>query len=57
MKISCDIVRDLLPLYKDNVCSDASKDMVEDHLSGCENCRAYYEKMSAELTKSRRGRV
>lgn len=49
MKISCDIVRDLLPLYKDNVCSDASKDMVEDHLSGCENCRAYYEKMSAEL--------
>ena len=31
MKISCDIIRDLLPLYKDNVCSDASKDMVEEH--------------------------
>lgn len=49
MKISCDIIRDLLPLYKDSVCSDATKDMVEDHLSGCEGCREYYEQMSGEL--------
>ena len=49
MKISCDIIRDLLPLYKDSVCSNATKDMVEDHLSGCEGCREYYEQMSGEL--------
>ena len=49
MKISCDIIRDLLPLYKDNVCSDASKDMVEDHLSVCQDCQEYYEQMNAEL--------
>ena len=49
MKISCDIIRDLLPLYKDSVCSSATKDMVEDHLSGCEGCREYYEQMSGEL--------
>lgn len=49
MKFACDMIRDLLPLYKDNVCSDASKDIVEDHLSGCEDCREYYEQMSAKL--------
>ena len=49
MKISCDIIRDLLPLYKDNVCSDASKDMVEDHLSVCQDCQEYYEQMNTEL--------
>lgn len=48
-KISCDVIRDLLPLYKDNVCSDASKDMVEEHLTDCESCREYYEQMDASL--------
>lgn len=40
MNISCDIIKDLLPLYHDDVCSDDSKRTVEEHLSHCENCRA-----------------
>ena len=39
MNISCDIIKDLLPLYHDEVCSDDSKAMIADHLSHCENCR------------------
>ena len=39
MNISCDIIKDLLPLYHDEVCSDDSKTMIEEHLSHCENCR------------------
>ncbi len=39
MNISCNIIKDLLPLYHDGVCSDESKAMVEEHLSHCENCR------------------
>ena len=31
-KVSCEIVKDMLPLYYDNVCSDDSKRMVEEHL-------------------------
>lgn len=38
-KISCDIVKDILPLYYDNVCSNDSKIMVEEHLSGCDSCK------------------
>jgi len=38
MNISCVIIKDLLPLYHDGVCSDDSKAMIEEHLSHCENC-------------------
>ncbi len=38
-KISCNIVRDVLPLYLDNVVSDDTKEMVEEHLKICESCR------------------
>lgn len=44
MKTPCEIIGDLLPLYADKVCSEASKEMVEDHLSQCSGCR---EKLSA----------
>lgn len=39
MKLNCKIVEDLLPLYVDNVCSEQSKQAVEEHLKECENCR------------------
>ncbi|ACV61761.1 hypothetical protein Dtox_0858 [Desulfofarcimen acetoxidans DSM 771] len=40
MKISCEIVKDLLPLYHDGVCSNDSKTMVEEHLAYCDRCKA-----------------
>ena len=33
MKISCNIIRDILPLYVDNVVSDDTRDMTEEHLA------------------------
>ena len=39
MKINCEVIRDLLPLYADDVCSAASREMVEEHLQDCNDCR------------------
>ena len=38
MKVDCDVVRDLLPLYADDACSGKSREMVEDHLQECQDC-------------------
>lgn len=38
MKISCDIIRDLLPLYAEDMVSEDSKNLVEEHLCGCDPC-------------------
>ena len=35
---NCDIVKDLLPLYKENLLSEESKTFVEDHLKSCTDC-------------------
>lgn len=45
MKVSCEVVKDLLPLYCDNVCSGESKALVEEHLEECEACREEYQKL------------
>lgn len=38
MKLPCDIVQDLLPLYEDSLCSRATHEAVEEHLKECRNC-------------------
>ena len=35
---NCNIVKDLLPLYKENLLSDESKKIVEEHLKSCSEC-------------------
>jgi len=40
MKISCEIIKDLLPLYYDGVCSSESRALVEEHLAECDNCKS-----------------
>ena len=52
MKISCDIIKDLLPLYYDGVCSADSKVMIEAHLAQCADCRAELAEMGKELPVS-----
>lgn len=39
-KYSCDIIQDLLALYHDGVCSEDSREAVEQHLAQCESCSA-----------------
>lgn len=45
MKYSCDLIRDLLPLYCDEVCSRDSAEAVQEHIDTCENCRNIYMEM------------
>ena len=48
MKWSCNIIRDLMPLYIDGACSEESKKIIEEHLKECEECRAYLSSMNEE---------
>lgn len=48
-KISCNIVRDVLPLYLDDVVSDETKEMVEEHLKSCEACKREAAIMKQEV--------
>lgn len=38
MKISCDVIRDLLPLYAEDMVSEDSKQLVDEHLCQCDPC-------------------
>lgn len=45
MKIECDIVKDLLPLYVEQITSEVSNKAVEEHLRECEQCSEVYREM------------
>lgn len=38
MDISCDIIRDVLPLYAEDMVSNATREMVDEHLCKCDDC-------------------
>lgn len=42
MNYPCHVIQDLLPLYLDGVCSEESKEIIEQHLSTCSTCQKYY---------------
>lgn len=48
MELSCEIIKDLLPLYYDNVCSTESHMLVQEHISKCKNCQEELVKISKE---------
>ena len=47
MKVTCEIIDDLLPLYVENACSAQSRQAVETHLRECEKCRSVFESTQA----------
>ena len=47
MKIACDIVQDLLPLYEEDLCSAGSRMAIEMHLAECAECRKLVEGVQA----------
>ncbi len=46
MKVSCNIIKDLIPLYAEDMVSDDSAQLVETHLEHCENCRKLLEELN-----------
>ena len=51
-KLSCNIVRDLLPLYCDMLLEAESVVEVENHLKECPSCKDMYEKMNKDLNEN-----
>ena len=49
MKITCNIIEDLLPLYVDDMVSEDSRKLVEEHLKECPACRKMQEEMMTVL--------
>ncbi len=47
MRVDCDVIRDLLPLYAEDMVSTKSRELIEAHFDECEECRKVYEAMTA----------
>ena len=45
MSKCCEVIRDLLPLYADQICSEDTCILIENHLRECPQCREILEKL------------
>lgn len=48
MNKDCEIIKDLLPLYVDDVCSTGTKELVEKHLKNCNECQKILKNMEKD---------
>ena len=48
MKMKCEVIQDLLPLYCDHQASQESCRLIEEHLQECDSCRQSYEEMAEQ---------
>ena len=55
MNVSCNVIRDLLPLYAENLASEDSKALVEEHLKGCESCSGYLDALGKKTMAGEAG--
>ena len=53
-KINCNVIQDILPLYIDDVVSDDTKELVEEHLQNCEICQRVYHETKQRPPRKRR---
>lgn len=45
MKYPCELIKDILPLFYDNVCSDTTSEVVKQHLEVCTDCKKLYQSL------------
>ena len=45
----CDIIKDLSPIYIENMETSSTKTFIENHLSNCADCRKYYTNMKSDV--------
>ena len=43
--MDCEVIRDLLPLYADEACSEKSRSLVNEHLLDCAECRDMLQRL------------
>lgn len=46
---NCNVIKDLLPLYIDEVCSEESRKIVDEHLEQCAECQKLLQQMEEEV--------
>ena len=51
MKITCDVIQDLMPSYVDGILSEDSQALVKEHMEICRECRKMYEMMKEDQGK------
>lgn len=51
-EINCSIVQDLLPNYIENLTSEETNQIVEEHLKSCIECKYTYEQMVADIERT-----
>lgn len=44
-KLSCNVIRDLIPAYVDEICSEDTRTVVEQHMQDCDGCKRLVEMM------------
>ncbi|WP_171038262.1 zf-HC2 domain-containing protein [Aquibacillus sediminis] len=49
MSKKCDIVKDLIPIYVENLTSEDSNQFVKEHLNSCEDCKNYIKNVKRDL--------
>ena len=49
MKTSCKIIEDLLPMYHDEICSEESAALIEEHLKECASCSHVLASLRGEI--------
>ena len=52
MKISCEIIKDVLPLYVEDIANKHTRKLVEEHLDSCLDCRKELEEMKKSPVKN-----
>ena len=59
--MNCDIVKDLIHMYIDGCCSEASAKALEEHINACAKCKKLYEDMKsskeAELVMNAQNKI
>ena len=53
MNKDCEIIQDLMPLVIDGVCSDKSREAVEEHVKECPACAGIYGDLKKELIREK----
>jgi len=48
MNKNCDVARDLIPLWAEDMLREGSREFLEQHMAECPECRAYAEGVNAE---------
>ncbi|MGE7933896.1 anti-sigma factor family protein [Viridibacillus arvi] len=47
--MNCNIIKDLLPSYIDEICSEDTVKLVEDHVQHCEECRQTLKRLQQQM--------